>query len=156
MSRHKQKRTLSKHLQQMKFMKRKSKAEDETDSNQTVLEERWEVPGVTNSRADHPPACKATVNYVECAELNPIGRLSFHNFNKEVEKLASQDVEQSDSESCEEQTISAQEVSKRYQELMGSTLVKKIQNPSRRKFLKRLEMKKQKSKAPKGFLKPAD
>lgn len=85
-------------------MKRKRDTEqrDETDSFQTqvLIGERWVVPDTASSRAglptrlgdtysepkhDRPPLVKSVPSHVECAQLNTIGRLSFHNFNKEVE-----------------------------------------------------------------------
>ena len=82
--------------------KRDTEPQDETDSSQTqiLIGERWVVPGMTSSRAglanihvseshnnhhNRPTLVKSLRSHVECAQLNPIGRLSFHNFNKEVE-----------------------------------------------------------------------
>lgn len=110
--------------------KRDTEQKDETDSLQTqiLLGERWVVPDVTSSRAG-PSLVKSVLSHVECGQLNAIGRLSFHNFNKEIEKLSYKPEERSDSEDDDKQTISAQEVAKRYQELMGSSLNKKIKRP---------------------------
>lgn len=117
------KRSLSKNLSQMKFMKRQSRGQQEDEETDLggKLVDKWVVPGIPE-----PPIWverfQLVESFVDCEDLNKFGRFSFNNFNKKIERLAEcyQTGESPVSDEEEEgEGISAKEVAKRYKELLG-------------------------------------
>ncbi|XP_058946576.1 M-phase phosphoprotein 6 [Pocillopora verrucosa] len=130
------KKTLSKNLMEMKFMKRKA----ETDYRRQLEEERQraieESHWVLNGQEQEDRSCiEFEPSYVQCEELYPNGRMSFKNFNPTVEKMfkemiAEEDLAQSEAREREE-TVSDEEMAQRYENLVG-TVAKKFTTKRKR------------------------
>ncbi|CAH3172367.1 unnamed protein product [Porites lobata] len=130
------KKTLSKNLMAMKFMKRKAESDYrrqlEEERQRAIEESHWVVEGQENedrSRIEFEPS------YAKCEDLYPCGRMSFRNFNPTVEKLfkemqAEEDMARSE-EREREATVSDEEMARRYESLVG-TVAKKFSTKRKR------------------------
>lgn len=150
----------------MKFMKRKA----ETDYRRQLEEERQraiqESHWVLDGQEQEDRGCvEFEPSYVICEQLYRNGRMSFKNFNPAVEKmckemLAEEDLAQSEAREREE-TVSDEEMAKRYESLVG-TVAKKFTTKRKRSsvgftFEPDSPSSNQSSKRTKhGFMKPRD
>lgn len=120
----------------MKFMKRKAETDYrrqlEEERQRAIEESHWVLKGKEQedrSRIEFEPS------YVKCEELYPSGRMSFKNFNPTVEKmfkemLAEEELSRSEAREREE-TVSDEEMAKRYESLVG-TVAKKFSTKRKR------------------------
>ncbi|KAJ7374664.1 M-phase phosphoprotein 6 [Desmophyllum pertusum] len=130
------KKTLSKNLMEMKFMKRRAESDYrrqlEEERQRAIQESHWVLDGKEKedrSRIEFEPS------YVKCEELFANGRMSFKNFNPTVEKMFKEMVAEEDmarSEARErEDTVSDEEMAKRYESFVG-TVAKKFATKRKR------------------------
>ncbi|XP_020614833.1 M-phase phosphoprotein 6-like [Orbicella faveolata] len=80
------KKTLSKTLMEMKFMRRKAESDYrrqlEEERQRAIEESHWVLD---EKEKDDRSCIEFEPSYVKCEELYPSGRMSFKNFNPTVE-----------------------------------------------------------------------
>ncbi|XP_020614898.1 M-phase phosphoprotein 6-like [Orbicella faveolata] len=130
------KKTLSKTLMEMKFMRRKAESDYrrqlEEERQRAIEESHWVLD---EKEKDDRSCIEFEPSYVKCEELYPSGRMSFKNFNPTVEKmfkemLAEENLARSEAREREE-TVSDEEMAKRYESFVG-TVAKKFSTKRKR------------------------
>jgi len=117
-------------------MKRKAEADYrrqlEEEQQRAIEESHWVLEGKEEedrSRIEFVPS------YVKCEDLYPSGRMSFRNFNPSVEKMFKEMIAEEDLAKSEErereETVSDEEMAKRYESLVG-TVAKKFSTKRKR------------------------
>ncbi|KAL9974112.1 hypothetical protein ACROYT_G011113 [Oculina patagonica] len=130
------KKSLSKNLMEMKFMKRKAESDYrrqlEEERQRAIEESHWVLDG---KEKEDRSCIEFEPSYVKCEELYPSGRMSFKNFNPAVEKMFKEMVAEENlvrSEARErEETVSDEEMAKRYESFVG-TVAKKFSTKRKR------------------------
>ncbi|XP_064393698.1 M-phase phosphoprotein 6-like [Halichondria panicea] len=124
---HPVKKQLSKNLAEMKFMQKglstdgTQVGESHDSSSMGALIKKWVVPDVPVVD-DVTNKMKSTNSFIQCEELNRLGRFSYNKFNKEIERLSERYARQGgllneeSSEDEEEATVSVQEMVRRYED----------------------------------------
>lgn len=123
------KKSLSKNLMAMKFMKRKVEADHrrqlEEERQRAIEESHWVLEG----QEDKGSCIEFEPSYVKCDNLYPSGRMSFKNFNPAVEKMFKEMVAKKDMARSEEwereESVSDEEMARRYETIVG-TVAKKF------------------------------
>lgn len=121
------KRTLSKNLSQMKFMRRLNPSLDQDEAEESgALIEKWVARNIPKPLDESQEPAVVRCSFAECEDLDPCGRFSYNKFNKEVERLAKQTTKPDISEE-DEGTIPAVEVARRYEEITSRKFLGKRQ-----------------------------
>lgn len=119
----------------MKFMKRKAEADYrrqlEDERQRAIIESHWVLKGTE----DGDSCIEFEASYTRCEDLYPSGRMSFKNFNPTIEKMFKEMLTEEDMTRSEErereETVSDEEMAKRYESLVG-TVAKKFSSKRKR------------------------
>eukprot|EP00794_Sanderia_malayensis_P019071 gene19071-20986_t len=132
------KQNLSKNLLQMKFMQRKReeilKEEEDKQYRDKLNKEHWYLDDINEE--DLKDAAEMEPSFVICEDLLPMGRMSFKNFNPNVEKTYHELLRKRDTKirglKEDEESISDEEMAQRYESLVN-TVSKKFNRKRKQK-----------------------